>query len=196
MSSNKFARAASVALLPMLLAAAHVVSAAEPAKGNCPAAKKGLVSKQWTQETYQRYMQNFDKGGDTFGDFYDENIYFHDGPGYKGRKAMVDLYAEMRKSAKETSTPKTIVIDNGQGIIAVELNTRIEVMQDGKMGTRPMKKGTVNSFDGVIFYTLKDGCIADIRGRMVAGDPQGAPGGPPPGGPPPGGAPTSAPPRQ
>jgi len=184
MSSNKFARVVSVAL-PMLLVAAHAVSAAEPAKGNCPAAKKGLVSKQWNQETYKRYMQNFDKGGDTFGDFYDENIYFHDGPGYKGRKAMVDLYAEMRKSAKEISTPKTIVIDNDQGIIAVELNTRIEVMQDGKMGTIAMKKGNVRSFDGVLIYTLKDGCIVDIRGMMAAGDPQGGSSGPP----------TSAPPR-
>lgn len=187
MISNRFARTASLALLPMLFVATHGVSAAEPAKGNCPAARKGWVSKQWTQESYKRYMENFDKGGDTFGDFYDDNVYFHDGPGYKGRKAMVDLYAEMRKSAKETSTPKTIVIDNDQGIIAVELNTRIEVLRDGKMGPRTLKKGEVNSFDGVIFYTLKDGCIADIRGRMVAGEPgQGGAGGPQPGGAPPG----------
>lgn len=189
MSSNRFTRAAGL-LLPMLLVAAHAASAAEPAKGNCPAAQKGVVGKKWTQATYAKYVEAFNKDDMAFGDFYDDNVYWHDDPGYHGRQAMVDFYKKLRANMKETNVAKTVVIDNDKGIIAVELTTTMEAKQDAKMGPMTMKKGESMSFDGVIFYTLKDGCIADIRGRMVRPEGQmgqggpGGPGGPPPGAPP------------
>lgn len=198
MKPRVFAKIAGLAAVPLLLA--QVSLAAEPpAKGNCVAVQKGWAGKKWTPATYEHYVKVFEAGGDHLGDFYDENLYFHDGPGYRGRQAMVDLYKGMRQNMKETVIPKTIVIDNDQGIIAVEITLKMEALRDTQMGPMTLKKGeAMPSSDGVLFYTLKDGCIIDIRGRMVADGPpgQGGPGGPPPGGSPPGGAPPAAPPRQ
>jgi hypothetical protein len=51
----------------------------------------------------------------------------------------------MRQSMKEYSIPKTVVIDNDQGIIAVELTTRIESLRVTE-DARGMKKGDSRSF--------------------------------------------------
>jgi hypothetical protein len=176
MKLRAFAKAAALAAAPLLLAVSQSSLAAEPAKGNCVAVQKGWAGKKWTRATYDKYVEAFEAGGDRLGDFYDENLFFHDGPGYRGRQTMVDLYKGMRANMKESSIPKTVVIDNDQGIIAVELTTKIESLRDTE-GARGMKKGESRSFDGVIFYTLKDGCIIDIRGRMVAAQTPAGPGG-------------------
>jgi hypothetical protein len=185
MKLRAFAKVAGMAAAPLLLAASQFSLAAEPAKGNCVAVQKGWAGKTWTRATYDKYVAAFEAGGDQLGDFYAENLFFHDGPGYHGRQTMVDLYKGMRLNMKEYSIPKTVVIDNDQGIIAVELTTKIDALRDTE-GARGMKKGDSRSFDGVIFYTLKDGCISDIRGRMVSSTTPGGPGGIP------GGRPTGA----
>jgi hypothetical protein len=120
-----------------------------------------------TREKYERYVQLFNAADHRYADYYDENVVFDARPAPQplhGRKAILDMYDVLRKQLLEELTVGAVVIDNAQGLMAVELTNRITALTDNvKLPSRTLNKGDVTVGSGVIFYELSNGKITRIR---------------------------------
>lgn len=134
-----------------------------------------------TREKYERYVQLFNAGDRRFAEFYAPDVVFDARPApqpLRGRQAILDLYAGLWKQLKEEITIGAVVIDNEQGLMAVELTNRITATADEvKLPSRTLNRGDVSVGSGVIVYGISDGRITYIRearsGRSFT--PAGAP---------------------
>lgn len=134
-----------------------------------------------TREKYERYVQLFNAGDRRFAEFYAPDVVFDARPAPQplhGRQAILDLYAGLWKQLKEEITIGAVVIDNEQGLMAVELTNRITATADEvKLPSRTLNRGDVSVGSGVIVYGISDGRITYIRearsGRSFT--PAGAP---------------------
>jgi hypothetical protein len=74
------------------------------------------------------------------------------------------MYDDLRKQLTEEITIGAVVIDNEQGLMAVELTNRIVATQDNvKLPSRTLNKGDVSVGSGMIIYGLSNGRISYIR---------------------------------
>lgn len=126
-----------------------------------------------TQEKYAAYLQLFNAGDERYADFYDEDVVFYHDPMFgvlRGRQAILDFYRTIRTQLREHVTAHIVVIDREQGVMAAELTTRLVAVKDGI----EMPSGTINTGDtiiseGTVYYTLRNGRIATIRGGISGG---------------------------
>ena len=121
-----------------------------------------------THEQYDAYLAAFNAGDDSFADYYDDDVVFYHAPMFgtlRGKQAIVDFYRDIRTRIEETVTATTVVVDNDKGIIAAELSTRLVAKQPGvAMPSGNLDVGDAIISDGTVYYTLKNGKIAVIRG--------------------------------
>lgn len=123
---------------------------------------------QMTHEQYDAYLKAFNAGDDSFADFYDDDVVFYHAPMFgtlRGKQAIIDFYRDIRTKIDETVTATTVVVDNDHGIMAAELSTRLVAKQPGvAMPSGDLNVGDAIISEGTVYYTLKNGKIAVIRG--------------------------------
>jgi hypothetical protein len=120
-----------------------------------------------TRQKYERYVQLFNAGDPRYADYYEPDVVFDARPApqpLRGRQAILDMYDDLRKQLTEEITIGAVVIDNEQGLMAVELTNRIVATQDNvKLPSRTLNKGDVSVGSGMIIYGLSNGRISYIR---------------------------------
>lgn len=120
-----------------------------------------------TREKFEDYLSLFSRGDHRYADYYDPDVVFDARPApapLHGRKAILDLYDGLHKQLTEQVTAGTVVIDNAQGVMMVELTNRIVATQDNvKLPSGTMNKGDVSLGSGVMIYGLRNGRIVSIR---------------------------------
>jgi hypothetical protein len=157
LNRNRFVRGAVAGLALLAVGAASVTGAAHAA---------GIM----TQEMFVNYYKLFSANDPRYGDMLDENVYYPHITGrvFHNRKEVMAFYASMMQSGViETRTPTTIVIDNADGLAAVELTVHITA-KPGAHPTLPTGE-KVNPGDdwvghNMMIYGIKGDKIISIRG--------------------------------
>jgi hypothetical protein len=126
-----------------------------------------------TREKVLEYYARFNAEDERYAEFLTDDVvypYPFLGVTFHGPKEIVDHYKKFWVTGiKETREPRTIIIDNDAGLMAVELTAHIVA----KPGTTPklptgevVKPGEEWEGHSVMIYTLRDGKISSIRGAQ------------------------------
>lgn len=126
-----------------------------------------------TYEAFSTYLQMFNAADPKYTDFYHPDVVFHHDVMFgilKGREEIAAFYTNIRRQLDEHVTAKTVVIDKEKQIMAAELSTRLVAKVDGvKMPSGLLNKGDAIISEGTVYYTLRQGRIAEIRGSISGG---------------------------
>jgi len=151
---NRFLRSAMAGLGLLAMGASGVAHAADV----------------MTKEKFITYYKLFSANDPRYGDMLADNVYYPHITGrvFHNRKEVMAFYSSMMQSGViETRIPTTIVIDNADGLAAVELTVHITA----KPGAHPILPTgeKVNPGDdwvghNMMIYGIKDGKITSIRG--------------------------------
>ena len=160
-------QALAAVLVLMMQAASYAQSAdkngAGKAEGTAPVNRMSL-------ERYAEYLKLFNARDDRWVEFYSKDIIFDHGEGYgilQGRQAVLDFYHRAWADVDEEVVPGKIAIDNENGIMMVEITTRLRAKHDNaKLGAFRVfaHQGDLLVVPGVIAYGLADGLITTIAG--------------------------------
>ena len=131
-----------------------------------------VADTRMTRAKYNDYLRLFGRFDPRFTLFYDAQVVFDTAPAptpLHGPEAIRDFYVPIRRNLDEHVKATTIVIDNAQGIIVVELHNRMTAARgDIQLPSRLLRIGEEREGSGVIVYSLKEGRISYIRGSAVS----------------------------
>jgi len=142
-----------------------VPESAAPAKTSAPRT-------EMTRERYAEYVRLFNARDDAFAQYYQENVEFDHGAVYgvlHGRQGILDFYHSFWKDIDEEIVAAKIAIDNENGVMLVELTTRLRAKKDGvRLASRMLEhKGDLFVTHDVVAYGIADGLITTIGGLAL-----------------------------
>lgn len=128
---------------------------------------------EMTHEDYAVYLNLFNAADPKYADYYDPDIVFYHDPMFgvlNGREAILAFYRKLRGQLDEHVSARTVVVDSAKQIIAAELSTKLVAKADGiAMPSGFLNKGDMIISEGTVYYTIKDGRIAEIRSSISGG---------------------------
>ena len=152
----------------------QAASYAQSADNNGDGKPEGAApANRMTLERYAEYVKLFNARDDRWVEYYNKNVIFDHGEGYgilQGRQEILDFYHRVWADVDEAVVPGKIAIDNENGIMMVEITTRLRAKHDNvKLGAFRVfaKQGDLLVVPGVIAYGLADGLITTIAGIDV-----------------------------
>lgn len=121
-----------------------------------------------TREKYQTYLNLFNHRDPRFTLYYDPAIVFDHGDTggmLRGREGILSYYRNAWKELHENVSAGEVIIDNENGVMAVELTTDLTATADvvSTPGIK-MKKGDRLVLKEVVLYGLRHGLITWVRG--------------------------------
>jgi len=161
-------------LLVVLVLIMQAASYAQSADNNGDGKPEGAAPAiRMTLERYAEYVKLFNARDDRWVEYYSKNVIFDHGEGYgilQGRQEILDFYHRVWADVDEEVVPGKIAIDNENGIMMVEITTRLRAKHDNvKLGAFRVfpKQGDLLVVPGIIAYGLADGLITTIAGVDV-----------------------------
>lgn len=137
-------------------------------------AKAAPAAAKVTPEMIRQYYELFDRHDPHFADLLADDVVFPhiSGKTFRSKAEVVGFYQNLVKTGLgERREPVTIVVDNEHGLAAVELKLHFWAAQPGVEAKLPngdtIKPGEEWVGHSVMFYTLKNGKIAAIRGSQA-----------------------------
>lgn len=159
---------AAAALAAAALAAAGAASAQElDTSRRCSTAGEGM-----TRAKYQTYLDRFNALDESYAELYDDDIVFdHGSTGglIHGPDAILEYYRNVWPQIDEKLSAGEVIIDNLNGVMAVELTTDLTATKDtvGIPGI-DMKQGDRVVIQAVLLYGLCDGRMTWVRGAPIS----------------------------
>lgn len=140
-------------------------------------AQQGLqaapAGERMTKEKIIQYYQRFNEGDSRYSDLLADDVVFPhiSGKTFNGKKEVLEYYGKLWKAGvKEIREPVAVIVDNENGMVAVELTFHITA-EPGTMPTLPtgetIRPGEEWQSHSVLFYGIKDGKINAIRGSLA-----------------------------
>ena len=119
-----------------------------------------------TRRKFEDYLALFGRFDERFVQYYHPEMLFGIAPTSQplhGREEVLSFYRPLRKRVGESVVVNMMVIDSARGLMAVEMTNTLSATDTIKLPSATMQAGDSRVATGVLFYSIADGMITNIR---------------------------------